>query len=508
MVCFLQPVRSGPAAVYPKASDSAAAAVALAASRYDRKVSALLSVAFLGICFSRSTLRRPSICRGMMLVLVVAISAGPVVADSPNIGAERADAHIRSAEEYVRLFIEREGLSIRNALISQETEILNAAGQADASSRQLTVSLAKLSQADREMLGHLARIVHGNLGPLSDQFERAQLDTARRIVETESAWCRLRTEVFQQRCVEADLRDQRRTATHAATLLSLNDRWFWLVAVIPLLVLLGVVYLDSEHPVHGMFHRGPLPRPWRTVLAGLVAAIMIAVVATAFLLAEPIYAKLLQIGSGWKTEPRHGISRENESLEADIRHLEQASHRLQVHHKDAQTEWESVLGQSFPGDPELVQLERQLREVRRTVAENTALLTSLSEAMQADLREVAQLRDQCDAKRRAIARGVRTRLLVQVVMGALVLVAVGYVGVARRSPVPLGQRVAAGVAAWLQAGKRRRSPLHSSQSPGESDSDEERAGDLDPDSPDVQMDVSSSPADADQDPGGTLESLK
>jgi hypothetical protein len=443
-----------------------------------------------------------------MLALLLAISAAPVIAGSPSPEAEGTAAQIFLAEEYIQLFVDRERLSIGNALLSQETEILSAAGNADASSRQLTRSLQDLGQANPEMLGHLAQVVQDNLQPLSDQLQGAQIDAEGRIVETESKWRRLHSEVYEQRSREGALRDRRRIATHPATLLSLDSRWFWPVVVIPLFVLVMVVYLDSKHPLHGAFYHGGRSGPWRKVLAGLVAAVAIAAVAVMFLFAEPTYAKLLEIGGGSKPEPREAILRELEALGADIRFLEQSGRRLQDQYNEVQAEWESVIERSFPGEPELVQLERQLRQVRREVAERTALLSSLSEAMLTDLREVSQRNEQIEEHQKAIAGAGRTRRVIRLVIGALVLAAVGYIGVARRSPVPLFQRVVARPAVWFLAIMRRRTAPRSAEFPEESDTDQETEQDFDPESPMVEADDHPSPADSDQERGGTLETSR
>ncbi|MHC4402907.1 MAG: hypothetical protein ACYTG0_24875, partial [Planctomycetota bacterium] len=355
-------------------------------------------------------------------LLLVPIGAGAEPASRPEILIGHPDA-AEMAARYVAGFSERERLAAGNALMARELDRLETALAIGASPDDL---LDDLERIDPDTRLTLTEVWQANAGPVVESLNTAEAELEPQVRQIQADWLEVRTAVNGLRFLLFEVEGSRRIAGQLASLLSVDNRWFWLFGLVAVATLLGLVAHDRRHEWRRRVSGGRARRTGLSRLLAVVLALLAGITAATFVKGNRIYEALLTLGSEQGISPRAAIEAQQAALDVEIAALREKRRRSESRHQTVQDQYRRRLTDALPPGSSLAVRWKKYRERVLGLAEAVALLERLPQSTEADLEELASLDRQLGEEAEAAARYLRLKRWVRGGLG-LVLTAISVV---------------------------------------------------------------------------------
>jgi hypothetical protein len=338
-------------------------------------------------------------CRlGIVVVLAVLWSqaAAAQVAPEPDTSS--------AVGRYIDQYVERVRIEARGRLLAKQVGQLQRSERVAATGEDLGAKLAAMQPPARQAV---AALLTGAAQPVDRDLQQTVQELDRQIAATTATWRNVRTAVCESGALLGRVREEQDTG--AASLLSLDDRWFWASVVAALAGLAGVSFHIHRH---GLRRRlgGRLSRTvarWSLSAGFALLACVVAGLGVADRLADA----------------RHPPAAEDsdtplQRTEADLARLESEVPPL-VQTVEAAAKTRAGLAEASgrrltATSPDLSAAAAGFRDRVLEVGERLAVLESLPQALQADLDELTRIREDLQAAADASAqhrqwqRGIRS----------------------------------------------------------------------------------------------------
>jgi hypothetical protein len=297
------------------------------------------------------------------------------------------------ADEYVDNYARVLRLQAEIAFDNRESERLEAAahtaGQGGTVLDQLPSTDAESRAALAAILGRTSREVAGKLG--------SSAETIQPLVDHPLAeWHDVRAKLNAAQLKLFEVTAGERVAGQLASLLSVNNRWFWLCGLFAMASLLAVAAHDRRHEIRRRLHGGRARAMGLSkVLTGALVLFAAVTVAT-FFFGDRIYNSLLVIGSGADGAPHDKIQRENKELSEKLTEINRQKSTADARHKAAIAEWTTAIEKASPDRAPIIQQwnasSEQLERIDATLRVEAGVARKLGEdgaALESLDREVA-----------------------------------------------------------------------------------------------------------------------
>lgn len=332
------------------------------------------------------------------LVLAMAGAAAARGADSeppPDtpIHADAADL----ARRYVEQFVLRERLKAENAFLAEEIERLrNAAVPAALSGRD--------ARAPEKLVDEVFRTLDDKATPVVEDLRQSAERCSQQAEQLQRAWLPLRTAVHEEQLLLFEVQGSRRVAGQLASLLSVDNRWFWLCGVVAVAGLLAVVFHDRRHELRRVLNGGRARAMRLSEFLTVAWVLLIAVTLTVFFLGDSLYESLMTVGSGGEALPRGAIAAQLAEVERETEELLARRDGLKPQAAEAQVAWRERLAKSLPAESPLPALWQESRGRILDMTASLALLETLPQAIAADRALLERLDEELGATAEATAR--------------------------------------------------------------------------------------------------------
>jgi len=247
-------------------------------------------------------------------------------------------------------------------------------------------------------------------------------ELTRQIDQTRADWLAVRTSLCERQLLLFKVRGSRQVAGQAASLLSVDKRWFWLFGLVAVATLVGLVFYDRRHELRRVLNGGRARKMALSKVLTAILAVLTCLTLTTFLMGDRIYEALLTVGLGEKSSPRASIIAEEADLRAEIAALQQARGDLLQRQEQLQEEYQGKLADALPARNQLPSRWKQFRSQIMELSELMALLNSLPQVMEADRRTLEAVDRDLEAQTEQTAWYLRLR---QYVRGGLGLTLIG-----------------------------------------------------------------------------------
>ena len=321
------------------------------------------------------------------------------------------------AEQYIGLFIRREGLRQTGLFASEEAKRLNAANRSTSASQAFLRKLDRFKGIDAEVHDRLCQVLEGNSEPLAEHLDEAAEELARQVDRAKAVWHQRRTALNCKRFQLFEEKGSERIAGQLASLLSVDKRWFWLFGLVAIATLVGVVLHDRRHEVRRWLSGG---RPRAMGLSKFLSATLLVLVVltlTTFLMGDRIYHFLLAVGTGQEATP-------GELIETEIAEIKKDCGSMQSTIDNPQS---TILLDNLPADTGLPDHWVRTRRSILQITTQLAVLANMPAEMDADRRRGEELGRQLARRVDQRQRHLRLREGIRAALGtALVgLTAIG-----------------------------------------------------------------------------------
>ncbi|HEV3006016.1 MAG TPA: hypothetical protein VGX78_16225 [Pirellulales bacterium] len=335
---------------------------------------------------------------------------------NPGFVTESSEA-ARLAREYVGSFDERLRLAAENRFRRQESDRLET-GAGD----QAPVALAA---ADAESQRSLAGIIEENSRPYVAELEKAAADATRRVQELEQRWLDVRTDLYAQRLQLFEIRANRQIAGQLASLMSVDNRWFWLCGLVAMASLVAVAGHDRRHEVRRMLNGGRARAMGVSKFLTAILVVLAVVTLATFLLGDRLYHWLLRAGSSDEISARDEIVELNRSVAQSVADLRQQHQDLQDRFEQTVARRKQKLPADVAGGERLVEQSQRERVAIERIAVLSEVETGVAAELKTDVKNLEQLQQDRMANADQLEAFVRKRLWI---CGALGSGLVGLVG--------------------------------------------------------------------------------
>lgn len=370
---------------------------------------------------SRKTFR-PGLTGRALLVPFVLIGPPTLARGNPGQAAESADA-AGLARTYVDTFAERLRLAAEGDFRRREADRLEAeAGD--------PVPLA-LATIDAESQRPLAFIVQENNLPFVAELQRAAAQATVSAGESRERWHSVRAKLYAEKLQLYEVQAHRKVAGQLASLLSVDNRWFWLFGLVAMASLVAVAAHERRHELRRVLNGGRARAMGVSKFLAVVLALLALVTLATFLFGDRLYHWLLEASSGNEVSARAEIVDLNDSVTQSVDDWRRKRKELDLRYEQALAQRVRKLSVDVPGAAPIVEQWQRSQEATEQFVVQSAVKTGVAEELKADLKtherlqqdlkDNAELRDAFVRKRQWIRGGLGAALLGLVGTGGMLL---------------------------------------------------------------------------------------
>ena len=320
----------------------------------------------------------------VVLAALATIGLSKSAAADVDPSAVRSDA-AKLARQYVEQTVETLELEAENRFRAAEAERLAAqAGHG------LPGVLQPLASLDTELRQSLTAVLEANNQPALTALENACERSRSRRQAIVERWQTVRAAQYDERLELFEIQANKQIAGQLASLLSVDNRWFWLCGLVAVLSLVFVAAHDRRHEMRRRLNGGRARAMGLSKVLAALALLLALVTLTTFIFGDRVYHWLLRAGTGAHASSRDELLAMNHAA-ADRQKA--AIERRQKVDADYQRAWEHWQSRE-PGAAELP-LIAQWKQARSSLERLTVDLeveAGVAEQLGADVKEVEQLR--------------------------------------------------------------------------------------------------------------------
>jgi hypothetical protein len=323
------------------------------------------------------------------------------------------------AERYVADSVARLRLKAEIDLTARELRRGPGASQGSPAEQRRIAEITQMPLPSREAL--LGALESGSDEVLK-ALRQASARLPRDVDPLQTAWQSIRREINRGQFLLFQVKGSLRVAGQAASLLSVDKRWFWLFGVIAVASLLVVVLHDRRHELRRMFNGGRARAMGLSKILAAALAVLTVLALTTFVLEDHIYEWLLTLGATGEISPRQALVQRNADLAREVQELRTAKEKQE---RELSGAGRGVNPTNSTANAPHTPLPSSAAEFRREVAEiwtSLALLESLPRAIAADQAELKELRTELDRNTAATLRYLRLRQAIRGGLGVALLV--------------------------------------------------------------------------------------
>ncbi|HVC97837.1 MAG TPA: hypothetical protein VND64_29470 [Pirellulales bacterium] len=369
----------------------------------------------------RTTFRSSRAGRTLLALL---LSFGPpgTARGNPPSAAEPSDA-AGLARAYVDALAERLRLDAENDFRRREADRLDS-GAGD----EATIALATI---DAESQRPLALILQENNRPVVAELQRAVTHAAERERKLREDWLTVRTALYAEKLQLYEIQAHRQVAGQLASLLSVDNRWFWLFGLVAMASLVMVAAHDRRHELRRVLNGGRARAMGVSKFLAVMLAVLAVVTLATFVFGDRLYHWLLRAGSGDEISARDEIVEEIRSAAQSVDDRRRTGKDLNLRYEEALARRARKQSVDVPGAATLVEQGQHSQEATERLTALSTVATSMAaelkgdvkshEKLQQDLRDNADQYDAFVRKRHWIRGGLGAGLLGLVGTGGTLL---------------------------------------------------------------------------------------
>ena len=326
------------------------------------------------------------------------------------------------ADGYIDAFVEQQRLAAGNDALKNEIERLDLIADPDSAGPAF---MDRLTRADAETLDAVAAVLQDNVDPVVRDVEAASAALDQRVEEAKTGWQDVRTSLNRSRFLLFDVVASRQVAEQPASLLSVDDRWFWLSNFVAMASLLGVLLHGNRRRLRRLLSGGLARSMQLSKILFVLCVALLTFVVIALVMSDSIYESLLVAGSPEGPDPQTAIEADNAELSSQVAALEEERQTLEVQYEQALGPRQQALRGIFPAKSQFPGRAGRFRSSLIELVESLALLDGLPRAIDADLAELKKLTAELRTEAEAVAGSFRQRQLIRAGVGlALIGIAV------------------------------------------------------------------------------------
>lgn len=351
--------------------------------------------------------------------VAVFLSLTPVAESTANAAApgpanERTEAG-RLAAQYVDDAASSWELEARQAFRKAEVERLS--GAAGLANRSVTQSFANF---DAETRRAMSSLLEENNQPALAALEAAVEESSDRRREIVDRWRSIRAAEYARRLELFEVKANKFIAGQLASLLSVDNRWFWLCGLIAVLTLVMAAAHERRHEVRRRLNGGRARAMGLSNVLGMLALALAMITATTFVFGDRVYHWLLKAGSIDEADTSEQLAEMNRKAAARRAGLQRGKADVDGQYERVVADWQRRQTDQEPKSA-LWDQWRQSRQALETLTANLAVEAGAAQQMETDLKALealqgdvaanAQQRDAYRRRKRWIRGGLGLGLL-------------------------------------------------------------------------------------------------
>ncbi len=276
------------------------------------------------------------------------------------------------AAEYVKLSIEKDFLEARQSYYQSEIDKLTQAAGGSSGVSLFLADFGSFSRQRKPAAKNVGIMLTEELTPLSEAMLSNQKRLKSRVDQLQLGWEQMRQVRWENEALQYELETGAKIVAQAASLLSMDKRWFWLGGLIAFTVLLAAVLLDKRHEIRRWLCGGRARKMRLTkVLIGFIIFLGIATFIT-FLYGDRIYRALLDV-SVKGVPPKTEFARKIELLKKEIEPLQSKADEQTVELRNARKALQKPFKDAIPKEEDVFigeQLYKVVSDYRAAVINN------------------------------------------------------------------------------------------------------------------------------------------
>jgi hypothetical protein len=249
----------------------------------------------------------------------------------------------------------------------------------------------ELEAIDAEARKDLVDLVERKNQPLLHALEKSAEDAGQKREAVVAEWRRTRGELYAQRLELFEVEHGQQIAGQLASLLSVDNRWFWLFGLVPVASLVVIAMHERRHDFRRWLNGGRARAMGLSkFLTGLMVLLAL-VTLTVFVFGDRLYHWLLRVGE--EKSPHQEMVAANDLLTEQVRIARQERATAEAAHAEALARWRKVAEEDRALNVLTAQLEHEhalLIEINRDLAVERGVAGRLQE----DLGQLAEVHQQ------------------------------------------------------------------------------------------------------------------
>lgn len=255
---------------------------------------------------------------------------------------------------------------------------------------------AVLRVIDPEARDLLAEILQNEAVPVEERLTSAIGRVDRFGWDLKNEWIAVRSAIREKQICLADLQAEKHVAGQLASLLNVNNRWFWMFGLIAFISLAGVVIHDRRHEIRRMLNGGKARAMGLSKVLFVALLLMTAVTMMTFFFGDRIYRAIVMQTFGDASSQDDEIPPDDE--------LEPKRTAAQKRHEAALEGWERQIQGRLGSNSELFAQQERAGAKARELAVALALHRGMATELEADLKRLTEIEEEITVHSEQLAR--------------------------------------------------------------------------------------------------------
>lgn len=269
-----------------------------------------------------------------------------------------------------------------------ETEFLRRRDEQlhDRAAQGVAPELAAIEPDSRQAL---IRLLAQNNQPVLTALERSADEAASRRQSLVAELLKVRTQLYDNQLELYEARNAQRIAGQMASLLSVDNRWFWLFGLVAVASVAVVTLHERRHELRRWLNGGRARALGLSKFLMGTMAVLTLITFASFLFGDRLYHLLLLRGMDNEQSPHEQMIAENERLEKDVAAARHSQAAAEGEHRQAVDQW-----RKSQGDDALARLFDQAQSEETTLGRlhrELAVESGVAGHLQTDSKQLADV---------------------------------------------------------------------------------------------------------------------